>query len=401
MRLNGAAVALLCAALVSGTGAARSPRGYARPATGGACAGGPATSGTWVNISPPAPGIGSANYGIISLAIDPNNKAILYTVVDQQGMWRSTNCGSSWTLLGTPPAVFPTPGNSYTTPYLDSPIEVLVDPADSTHLVATQGVRGTALGFWVSHDSGNTWQMPVNFYTIAGTTTNDVTELATDPSNWNHMILTGHSPWSGYSSSGVLETTDAGVTWTAHAPVGAWSSNTHFVAFLYDPATSQGNSQTWLVGDPTTAGFWKTTNSGTSWTQVSTFLPIHGGGNQVTYTASGTVFTGSAPYPIYSTDNGNTWAQVNSSGLDNFQYYYVGNDGTHLYAMPGNAVMGSTGHTDPYYVTPTSTGSSSAWTNYNGGAQTFINGPFQMYWDSANGLMYSAMWSAGLWVLKP
>jgi hypothetical protein len=398
--MNKTLVVLLAAIALVGTAAARNPRGGARPAVGGACSSGPATSGTWVNITPPAPGIGSANYGTTNLAIDPNNHAILYATVDQQGLWKSTNCGASWALLGTPPAVYVNPGNSYTTPYLDSPIEVQVDPADSTHLVATQGVRGISLGFYVSHDSGNTWVMPVNFYTISSTTTNDVTQLAVDPSNWNHMLLTGHSPWSGYSSSGVLETMDAGMTWTAHPPVSAWSSNTHLVAFLYNPATSQGNSQTWLVGDPTSAGFWKTENSGTSWTQVSTYLPIHGGGNEVTYASNGTVYTGAAPYPIYSTNNGDSWSQVNTSGLTSFQYYNIGDDGSHLYAMPANAVMGTAINTY-YSVTPESTGATSAWTAYNGGAQTFINGPFQMYWDSSNAIMYGAMWGAGIWVLKP
>jgi len=388
---------LLCA-LAAGSTPARNPGKSTAGGTFQGCAGGPSlTPGVWTNITPPAPGF-SSTYGTISLAIDPNNHGILYEVVDTGGLWKSTNCGASWTLLGTPPAVSASPSNRYTTPYLDSPIQIVIDPGDSTHLIATQGVRGTALGFWVSHNSGATWTMPTAFYKLATTTTtNDVTEFAVDPSNFNHIILGSHSPWPGYSSSGVMETKDGGNSWTTHPPVSSWTSNTHAINFLYDIPSSQGNSNTWLVGD-TANGMWRTADGGRTWTEVTTYSAVHAGG-QAWYSTAGVVYTGSTPYPIYSTDNGMTWHQVNKTGLSYFYYYAVVGDGTRLYTMPANAQQ-TPAIPGPYLVTPESTGTTSAWTGYQGGTQTFNNGPFQLTFDSTNGLLYSANWTAGLWVLK-
>ena len=69
------------------------------------------------------------------------------------------------------------------------------------------------------------------------------------------------------------------------------------------------------------------------------------------------------------------------------------------YSGPSNAQQ-TPAITGPYLVTPEGTGTTSAWTGYQGSAQTFTNGPFQLLYDSTNGLMYSANWNAGLWVLK-
>jgi len=394
-------LALLSLLLITGSVDARNPRGGARPGGGGtgACSSGPAqTPGVWVNITPPAPGF-SGTFGTADVQFDPNNHAILYTTADTLGMWRSADCGNTWTLLGTPPAVLASPSNAYTTPYLDSPAKVRIDPADSTHLIATQGVRGTSLGFWVSHNSGATWTMPTAFYNIAAsTTTIDVVELVVDPTNFNHILVGSHSPWPGLSNGGVMETHDGGASWVAHPPISTWSSGTLTVNFLYDPPSGQGDSNTYLVGDWINDGMWKTTDDGATFHQVTTFSGSHGGGD-LWYDAVGTLYAGSTPIPIFSHDNGNTWAQVNGTGLSNSFYYAVVGDGNTLYTFQSSPIIGGY-QTTCYKVTPQSTGTTSAWTNYQGCAQTFNNGPFIERYDAANGLMYSGNWGAGLLVLK-
>jgi hypothetical protein len=40
------------------------------------------------------------------------------------------------------------------------------------------------------------------------------------------------------------------------------------------------------------------------------------------------------------------------------------------------------------------------WTNYGGGAQKFTSGPFEMAFDAANGIMYSASWGEGVLALR-
>lgn len=386
---------LLVGVLIADTATARNPRGFISP---GVCAGGPATvPGVWVNISPPLSNY-TTTFGISEVEWDPNNHKVLYAAADLNGMWKSTDCGANWTLLGVPPAVAASPGNSYTTPYLDSPIEIRIDPSDSTHIIATQGVRGTSLGFWVSHNSGTTWTMPTGFYTFAASTTIDVTQMAIDPTNFNHILLGSHSPWPSLPNAGIMETYDGGNTWVAHAPQSTWSSGSLALNFLYNPATGQGNSSTWLVGDWISDGMWKTTDDGTTFTQVTTFTAAHGGG-ELWYAANGTIYSGSTPYPVYSTDNGTTWAQVNGSGIANSFYYCMVGDGTTVYAMQSSPIIG--GYiTTSYKTVPQASATTAVWTNYQSGAQQFNNGPFVMRYDAANRLMYSANWGAGLLVLK-
>jgi hypothetical protein len=79
-----------------------------------------------------------------------------------------------------------------TTSYIDSPIHVEVDPSNSQHLYVTQGVRGTTLGFWISNDGGNTWTKTAGFKNIEAATTSDVTSMAVDPSNFNHVLVGSH-----------------------------------------------------------------------------------------------------------------------------------------------------------------------------------------------------------------
>jgi hypothetical protein len=169
------------------------------------------------------------------------------------------------------------------------------------------------------------------------------------------------------------------------------------IAFLYNPALGLGSPSTWLCGDPSGSGFWRTTDSGTTWTQVSTFNPVHGGAYHVFYAADGTIYTGSTPIPICSKDNGLTWAQVSPTGLPQFYYHSVVGDGNVLYTKPDNPGPSITG---PFLVTSEGTGTTSAWSNYQGGAQSFINGPNDLVYDSVNGLVYACCWNAGLFVLR-
>ena len=397
---------LACALALTGAAEARNPRGAAVGAVvaSGACAGGPAnTVGTWVNISPPGLNY-SGTYGISEMEFDPNNHAILYAAVDTQGLWKSTDCGATWSLVGTPPAVSASSGNSYTTPYIDSPIELRIDPANSNHMYMTQGVRGTSLGFWVTTNGGASWHWPAGFISIAATTTNDVTQMSVDPTDFNHVIVVSHSTWTGYSNAGIMETHDGGATFVAHPPVPSWSSGSLALNFLYDPASGQGDSNTYLVGDWTSNGMWKTKDDGNTFTQVTTLAASHGGG-QVWYASDGTLYAGAqgagggGGVPVYSTNNGDSWSQVNSTGLSSNYWYTTVGDGTTMYAMQSSPILGGW-QTTCFKVTPQATAKTSAWTNQNGCAQTFTNGPFVMRFDAQNNIMYAASWGAGLLALK-
>src|SRR5262249_1770347 len=149
-------------------------------------------------------------FGTAALELDPSHPGTLYACADQRGLWKSTDCGANWSRLGDANAQY---DGGTTAKYLDSPVLVRIDPCDAQHLYATQGVRGSTLGFWESHDGGETWTMPKGFVDIASQIgTRDVTSAAVDPSDFGHVLVGSHSPWSGLPNAGVLETKDGGKT---------------------------------------------------------------------------------------------------------------------------------------------------------------------------------------------
>jgi photosystem II stability/assembly factor-like uncharacterized protein len=286
-------------------------------------------------------------------------------------MWKTVNGGSTWARIGN----------------LDSPVAVSVDPKDSQHLVATQGVRGNTLGFWVSHDGGATWAIPASF--IATNTTSDVTTLATDPADWTHMLVGSHGPWPGAFTEGFLETKDAGATWITHAPRAEWGVGSLGINILKGGA--------WLVGTDG-GGMWRSTDSGSSWTLVSSFNITHGG-QQIYYASNGYLYAGAAYYPIRSKDNGVTWEQLTTFAY--WYYYSVYGDGVDLFTQL--AFTGDNGGQGPhpYYTSKETDGLSWSPYNPNGtGAQMFADGPFMMLYDAGHQILYSANWNTGFWALK-
>lgn len=361
-------------------------------------------AGVWQNITPdgvnltdgcctkfPNEGLDGNTFGVTWIEIDPSNPFTLYACVDVEGVWKSTDAGTSWVRLGTPPAE-----KMYgpTVPYLDNPVRLRVDPDDPTHLYATQGVRGASLGFWVSHDSGDTWTQPPGFIEAQKTSTNDVTTMVVDPSDFKHVLLGSHSPWQG-KPAGLMETTDGGDTFVLHQPSPNWTAAGSLgVNFYFSPELKIGDSKTWLVSLDG-GGLWRTTDSGGNWTKLTDLGAVHGGNNELYFTKDGTVYAGANNHILRGTDNGNTWTPVGPQSPDG--YYQIIGDGNVLYALASNTGS-ATGAPGPYYTSPEDDGVN--WAPYQDGAQTFTDGPFSMKFDSVNGILYSANWNAGVWALK-
>jgi hypothetical protein len=337
-------------------------------------------------------------FGTAEVTLDPSDPCTLYLCSDLAGLWKTTDAGSNWQLLGDPSQIGTT-----TTGYLDSPIAVRVDPNDSKHLYATQGVRGKTLGFWVSMDGGQTWAVPQGFQTISATTTSDVTSIDVDPSDFKHVLVGSHSAWKGLSNGGIMETKDGGDTWVAHQPDPSWDSGSMGVHFLFAPDLGIGDAQTWLVGT-NGEGLWRTTDSGAHFTRVTPTgvwpdFSIAHGGHQIYYASDHTLYAGAFVYPIRSTDNGLTWTSLKT--LPYASFYSVVGDGKRLYTQVSFTGDNGGHGQQPYYVSDETDGLT--WKAYDPlgkGPQTFFDGPFVMRFDAANGILYSANWDEGLWALE-
>ena len=325
-------------------------------------------------------------FGGVQVSIDPNNhNSVFWSTEDcsqNYTLWNSTNAGVSWTELN------PTCCSG-----------TAINPANSRQMYGWTGVRG-ATGFYTSSDGGNTWTTPSAFSAGYGSTwNNDIYDVAVDPSNFNHFLITFHSTWPTLSDSGVVESTDGGATFTAHqAPTTAWASSM-FVFFL-------NNSSSWLVTTQND-GMWKTTNSGTSWAQASTVDMQHGGDNLICTKKlsggycdpTGIEYVGALHEILQSTDGSSSFTvQTPESTING--YYDIGYDGFYLLAQPANTGNNAGVGADDYKTSLATDGAT--WTDT--GVSTCFNGicdgPYSFTYDPVSNVMYSSNWGAGLWKLQ-
>jgi photosystem II stability/assembly factor-like uncharacterized protein len=310
------------------------------------------------------------------VTLDPCDVGTLYLCVssflvdDVPGIYKSTDAGSSWTKVGP----------------LDEPIHIRIDPKDAKHLVAADGVRGATQGFWVSRDGGETWKMPDGFDALKTQLYQyDVYDVAVDPADFDHVLLTSHSPWNGYNApydaswnddSGILESKDGGDTWTLHRPKPGWGHGDG-IWFLAD-------SNRWLFGSQS-GGFWRTTDGGGSFDQVVSNNNMQHGGGGVFLSKSGAIYAGGTPNLMRSKDQGASWTMLGPSA----GYNSVIGDGKNLYT---GLIFG------PGFITATEA-DDTTWTAYPNGP-ALGSGPFEMAFDEANGIVYAGNWSEGVWALK-
>jgi len=113
------------------------------------------TTGAWLNISPPqVPFATVPNVFTQGLATDACDSSTLYLTISafdivaaNAGVYKSVDAGANWKRVSA----------------LDEPIHVVVDPDDSNHLYAVDGVRGNTEGFWTSCDGGESFYQTDGF----------------------------------------------------------------------------------------------------------------------------------------------------------------------------------------------------------------------------------------------
>lgn len=316
------------------------------------------------------------------MAIDPSNPSTLYMCWLQQGLFKTTDGGSNWKKIGK------VQRDWHNLDTLNGTIRVRVNPRNSNRLYIGEGVTNM-MGFWVSDNGGDSVYTPQgwnDFATAQGIFIDDIYDIAVDPSDFNHVLVTSHSAWAWGSAtygdgSGVVESKDGGNTWRVCAMQPSWGAGNN-IWFL-------DNSNSWLLGTQGD-GFWRTTDGGNNWTQVTSGYQMcmaHGGG-QVYRSKTGVLYGTCFSGIMRSTDYGVTWAVVGPMTFCEA----VGSDGNYIYSK--QAYNGGAGY---YYRTPENDGLT--WTAYGQGG-SFSAGPFEMAFDATDGILYASTWQDGMLAMK-
>lgn len=322
-------------------------------------------AGTWEAITPPGINLDSSfntpagtNYGVGSFVLDPQHSGTVYVGSSAQGIYKTTDCGSTWIHVNT--------GRNGKT--LDSGRQwtMQIDPVDPQVLYTNTGYG--ASGVWKSTNGGVDWDqiLPSNIAS-AFIYNGFVARVAMDPSDHLHLLVTPHfTCQNGHSNSCILETKDGGSSWNILENA---------------PNTGEGggipmlDSKTWLW--MTGNGIWRTVNGGGAWTQVYSGFADDG----FYQGADGSLYVGSIPLLLRSTDVGANWKPIAST----HNTASVTGDGTHLYASDSKCTGVSAQAFQPYLTAAES--SPTAWSALPSPSM-HVGGRYIAY-DSDHHVLYS------------
>jgi photosystem II stability/assembly factor-like uncharacterized protein len=290
-----------------------------------------------VTVDPSVTDASGRSTRILAGTGEPNQSDSYYGA----GMLFSDDGGDTWTARGTATFV------------RDEFSTIVVDPADNQHLYAA-----TSIGVYESNDAGVNWNqiepgichdlvvdwsnaggvelyvgrsgVGVRYSNDGGATWTTLggglpaaaagrIALAMSPSDSNDLYAAFSDGAGGIT--GIYRTSDGGTTWskTVATPAGVGQSNYNLVLAV-DPT----DSDTVLFGE---VHLWRSTDSGASWTRVSTGSPgIHPDQHAIAFhpTNGNLVFVGNDGGVFYSMDGGVTFTHRNKD-LATLQYFGVFN----------------------------------------------------------------------------
>lgn len=193
----------------------------------------PSLTGTWQALPLPQ----TTNVDGCSLTMDPSNPNTLYAAIVNQGLFRSTDAGSTWTLLASGRECY----------------QVLVDPASPATLYA-DGL-GSEWGFLRSVDGGATW------LSMRGPAGERLTQL------WMDSYTTPTTLYGmGDSFSSLNTSTDGGATWTQLSAPGPVLLADPWRGELFCPPTWDSALP---VGTGETPRLMRSTDAGATWEEAS------------------------------------------------------------------------------------------------------------------------------------
>jgi photosystem II stability/assembly factor-like uncharacterized protein len=228
----------------------------------------PLSSPTFSGLSFRSIGPASNSGRVVSISVDPRDRATYYVAAASGGVWKTTNNGTTWT------PVFQNEGSySIGVVHVDPkhPDTVWVGTGESN----SQRSVSYGDGVYRSDDGGRSWR------NLGLKTSLQIGKIVIDPRDSNVVYVAAlGSLWGAGGDRGLFKTTDGGRTWNNVLKI---SENTGVSDVVMDPsnpdvllaASWQRRRHVWtLINGGPESGLHKSTDGGKTWRRIRSGLPF-------------------------------------------------------------------------------------------------------------------------------
>ena len=282
----------------------------------------PMSSGTFTGLKLRSIGPAFVSGRVVSIAVNPKNRAQYFIGAASGGVWKTDNDGVSWTPVFEGESSF-------------SIGTVVLDPRDSNIVWVGTGENNSQRsvaygdGIYRSQDGGKSWK------NMGLKKSEHIARIVIDPRDSNVIYVASQGPlWAAGGDRGVFKSTDGGKAWKPSLTI---SENTGASDLVMDPSNPdvlyasayqrRRHVFTLIDGGPESA-IYKSTDAGATWNKMTSGLPAQDLGRiglaispvdaNVLYA---TVETADKKGGIFrSRDRGATWEKRND--FENGAMYY-------------------------------------------------------------------------------
>ena len=380
--------------------------------------------GTWENVTPvdlkigewcmpftkgcPPPGQ-TANgllgtYGTNAFVLDPKSPGTIYLGTSSLGLWKSTNCGSTWVHIDT--------GTNANIIDLGRNWSMVMAPTNSQVLYTVSGYyKG---GVYKSVDGGVNWEqiLTQNVLNATGATPcamspdkqvcggfgGFIEKITMDPTSSQHLLVGFHQACAGTTSlpgamfdgqggwGCLAESTDSGATWSLTTSAVPWLG-------FDGPGQTMVDAKTWFYGTNSCNGLYRTTTGGVSSDGTSSaWTKVYDGcvNGSVYHATNGAYYAGGTN--IHWSLDGISWMTIaNSPGASSINGSTpLVDDGTTLFVAGGSG----------YYTAPLTAAGALTLTRISSTPVTAATSqaiPAYLDYDAAHHVLYTSNLLGGFW----
>jgi photosystem II stability/assembly factor-like uncharacterized protein len=240
------------------------------------------------------------------LAVNPATPGIVYVGRANDGVYKSTNSGQSFT------RIWPIPSD----PNARRVVLALAPSSPGTVYCAITNPSNGLLGLYKTTDHGATWAQLTNTPNFPSPQAWYDTCVIVSPTNPDLVFCGGVFP--SYAVAGIIRSTDGGASWT-DVTVGGSGGQVHpdMQSFAFGP-----DGTLWVACD---GGVWRTTNNGQSWINCNSNLVLAQNYALALHpTDSGRIIGGTQDNGTIQRTTSNAWPQI-LSGDGGFSAYDFAN----------------------------------------------------------------------------